>query len=135
MYNLNSLVKLIVVLLLSSSCSERISDSQDELGCLHASEVIKTATNAKGMIMKMEKEGKTIWYILSMEGVIGQETPTYDTRDLVIPCSLHSDFRKEGELVRFSGNLALYGKEFIDMPHVFLGALSDIEFIENELSL
>lgn len=130
MYNLKGITKLMLVLFSSYSCSEKINDSQKELGCMQASEVIKTATNAKGMIMKMERGGKPIWYILSMEGVIGESSPTYDTRDLVIPCNLHNDFRKEGEMVKFSGDLALYGKEFSNLSHIFLGELSDIEFIK-----
>lgn len=131
MGNLNSAAKIIFGFLLLISCSDKISDSQRELACVQQGEIVKTASNAKGVIMKMEKGGREIWYILSMEGVIGQSAPTYDTRDLVIPCSLHNDFMKEGELVRFSGNLALFGKEFIELPHVFLGDLSKIEFIEN----
>ena len=46
---------------------------------------IKTASNAKGVMLTMEKEEQVIWYILSLEGIIGYDGPTYDTRDLVIP--------------------------------------------------
>jgi hypothetical protein len=130
MNNLKISLNLILVLFLFISCSEKIDEPQKELSCIQAGKVVKTATNARGMIMKMEREGRTIWYILSMEGVIGQNTPTYDTRDLVIPCNLEIEFKKENQLVKFSGDLALYGQEFNEISHIYLGEISDIEFIE-----
>ncbi|WP_164675059.1 hypothetical protein [Anditalea andensis] len=124
----NSLVILGTILLMGFSC-DRKDIYPDKAGCYDTNKTIKTASNAKGMIQMMEKDAEIIWYILSMEGIIGDDRPTFDARDVVIPCNLQDQYKEIGLNVVFSGNLEDTGQDFGDFPHIYYTKLSKINLI------
>ena len=68
---------------------------------------------------------------LSLEGIIGYDGPTYDSRDLVIPCNVPNKFKAEGLRVTFSGQLKDTGRDFGDFSHIYYGNLNDIQKMED----
>lgn len=104
-----------------------------EKECFEARQTIKTASNAKGVMLTMEKDEQVIWYILSLEGIIGYDGPTYDSRDLVIPCNVPNKFKAEGLRITFSGQLKDTGQDFGDFSHIYYGNLNDIQIMEDNI--
>jgi len=121
----NAFTVLGLILVMGISCDMK-DINPDNTGCYDAYKTLKTASDAKGIIQMMEKDGESIWYILSMEGIIGYDGPTFDTRDLVIPCNLQDDYKEVGLDVVFSGSLKDTGQDFVDYPHIYYANLSKI---------
>lgn len=100
-------MKLIVpIILLFIFCSCHSSNDLEIRGdCYPNRDIIKEAVNVKGRVEMLDQNYPDIWAISSMEGIIGEEGPTYDSRDVVIPCKLSEMFKEEGIMVEFSGVL------------------------------
>src|SRR5690554_1164080 len=125
-----SAILLGMALLMGFGCENNDLKPNDR-ECFEARQTIKTASNAKGVMLTTEKDEQVIWYILSLEGIIGYDGPTYDTRDLVIPCDLPDKFKVEGLRVSFSGRLKDTERDFGDFSHIYYGNLTDIQIMED----
>ena len=98
----------VICFMSATSCNDdNIQDGQGGCqydGCDLRRQTIKIATNASGRISVLAKY-PDIWAIVSEEGIIGEDDPSFDGPDIVVICSLPDSMKVIGLQVIFSGEL------------------------------
>ncbi|MEN8249809.1 MAG: hypothetical protein ABFS32_12825 [Bacteroidota bacterium] len=98
-------IQFLIILYLSISCNNETKDPCQFNGCNSQRQTIKVASNAKGRISTLSQQYPDLWVIVSEEGIIGEESITFDGPDIIIVCNINDSLKVLGQKVIFSGEL------------------------------
>ncbi len=124
------------VVISSTIFSCKKNNTADGEACYQDRKIVKIAKNIRGVVSILDSKHPNTWSIKSRQGIIGSPGPTYDSFDIIIPCNLPNNFKKEGLLVFFSGALKDPNKDFknsadsIYYADVYYSQLDEIKIME-----
>ena len=126
-------MRFLILLLITVIACNSTDDNNIESNCFPQRKVIKSAFDAQGRIAILDKNHPDTWSIVSTEGTIGNDSVSYDSPDIIVPCSLPDSFKEEGLQIIFSGKIIDSERDFqqssdsIYYSNVYYGQISKLE--------